>query len=102
MNNQKVREIVKGYKRHFKSIHNEEIYKWRAVKCFQDNWSINAPDFLTMLDNSFALAKNLLDSKDCFPKEMLHHYTTKEPETVRQLFIDLYKEDEDLIDRIGT
>lgn len=102
MNNQKVREIVKGYKRHFKSIHNEEIYKWRAVKCFQDNWNINAPDFLTMLDKSFALAKNLLDSGLYYPKRMLHNYTAKEPENVRQLFLDLYKEDEDLIDRIET
>lgn len=100
MNNQKVREIIKGYKRHFKSIHNEEIYKWRAVKCFQDNWDINAPDFLTMLDKSFAIAKNLLDSGKYFPKRMLHEYTVREPETVRQLFIDFYKEEEDLIDRI--
>lgn len=102
MNNQKVREILKGYKRHFESIHNEEIYKWRAVKCFQDNWDINAPDFLTMLDNSFSVAKNLLDSGQYFPKRMLHEYTAKEPETVRQLFIDLYKEDEDLIERIES
>lgn len=102
MNNQKVREIIKGYKRHFKSIHNEEIYKWRAVKCFQDNWNIHAPDFLTVLDNSFALAKNLLDSGLYYPKRMLHNYTAKEPETVRQLFINLYKEDEDLINRIES
>lgn len=100
MNNQKVREILKGYKRHFNSIHKEEIYKWRAVKCFQDNWDINAPDFVTMLDKSFALAKNLLDSGLYYPKRMLHNYTAREPENVRQLFIDLYKEDENLIDRI--
>jgi|LakMenEpi03Aug12_release.lakeMendotaPanAssembly.Ray.scaffolds.fasta_scaffold18475_7 hypothetical protein len=100
MNNQKVREIVKGYKRHFNSIHNEEIYEWPAVKCFQDNWDIQAPDFLAMLDSSFAIAKNLLDSGQYFPKRMLHEYTAREPETVRQLFINIYKEEEDLIDRI--
>jgi hypothetical protein len=102
MNNQKVREILKGYKRHFKSIHKEEIYKWRAVKCFQDNWDIQAPNFITMLDKSFALAKNLLDSGLYYPKRMLHHNTAKEPEAIRQLFIDLYKEDDNLIDRITT
>lgn len=102
MNNQKVRAIIKGYKLHFKSIHNLEIYKWRAVKCFQDNWNINAPDFLTMLDSSLDLAKNLLDSDRYFPKRMLHGYVAKEPETVRHLFRDLYKEDENLIDRIET
>ena len=102
MNNQKVREIIKGYKRHFKNIHNEEIYKWRAVKCFQDNWDIQATDFPTILDKSFALAKNLLDSGLYYPKRMLHHYTVKEPENVRQLFIDLYHEEDNLIDRIET
>ncbi len=100
MNNQKIREIIKGYKRHFNGIHGEEIYKWRAVKCFQDNWNINAPNFVQMLDASFALAKNLLDSGLYYPKRMLHHYTLREPENVRQLFNGLYNEEENLIDRI--
>lgn len=100
MNNQKVREILKGYKRNFNRIHKEEIYKWRAVKCFQDNWDIKAPDFLTMLDKSFASTKNLLDSGSYYPKRMIHICTEREPENVRQLFIDLYKEEENLIDRI--
>lgn len=100
MNNHKVREIIKLYKLHFSTIHNEEIYKWRAVKCFQDNWNIDAPDFLTMLDKSFASTKNLLDSGKYFPKRMLHEYVTREPETVRQLFKELYNENTDLIERI--
>lgn len=100
MNNQKVREIIKGYKRHFKSIHKEEIYKWHAVKCFQDNWDINASDFVHMLEKSFALTKNLLDSGVYYPKKMLINYAKREPKKVRNLFIDLYKEEENLIERI--
>ena len=35
-----------SYKRDFinKQWPNEK-YKWEAVKCFQDNWDINAKDF---------------------------------------------------------
>jgi hypothetical protein len=102
MNNQKIKEIIKGYKQHFKSIHNEEIYKWRAVKRFQENWDIQALDFLIMLDKSFALAKNLLDSGLYYPKRMLHFFAEKETEKVRRLFNILYNEDENLIDRMKT
>lgn len=100
MNSKQVREIIKGYKRHFKSIHNEEIYKWRAVKCFQDNWNIHEPDFVSMLDKSFQLSKNLLDSGLYYPKQMLHEYTKKDSERVRHLFIELYNENNNLIERI--
>lgn len=100
MNIQKVREIIKQYKRHFKYIHQEEIYKWRAVKCFQDNWNITSGNFLQMLEASFALTKNLLDSGLYYPKRMLLKNAEANPEFVRQLFITLYDEEQDLITRI--
>lgn len=100
MDNKKVRKIVKEYKRHFNKIHKEEIYKWQAVKCFQDNWEIKTFDFLKMLEKSLAKANNLLDSGRYFPKRMLLLYTKKEPEVIKQLFINLYNEDEDIIERI--
>lgn len=101
MNNLKVKEILSKYKQHFQSIHNEEIYKWRALKCFQDHWDINAEDFTSILDRSFSKAKNLLDSGKYFPKKMLHHNAALEPVKVRDLFLDLYNEDNDLIERMS-
>jgi hypothetical protein len=53
-----------------------------------------------MLDKSFALAGNLLDSGHYYPKRMLLQYAQKEPENTRRLFIELYSEDKNLIDRI--
>jgi len=100
MNNQKLLTLLEGYKQHFNSIHSEEIYKWRAVKCFQDNWNIGAPDFHTMLARSLAQGRNLLDSGQYFPKRMMLQYAEVEAETVRSLFIDLYNEEEDMIARI--
>ncbi|PWJ53887.1 uncharacterized protein DUF3883 [Dyadobacter jejuensis] len=100
MNTQKVRDIIKQYKLHFKAINKEEIYKWRAVKCFQENWDIDADDFATMLDSSLHLAKNLLDAGNYFPKRMLLKNAEANPKFIRQLFVDLYKEENDLIERI--
>ncbi len=100
MNIQKLRDIIKQYKRHFKYIHQEEIYKWRAVKCFQDNWNIAADNFPEMLEASFALTKNLLDSGLYYPKRMLLKNAEANPQFVRQLFMTLYDEEQDLITRI--
>lgn len=100
MNIQKLRDIIKQYKRHFKYIHQEEIYKWRAVKCFQDNWNITADNFPEMLEASFALTKNLLDSGLYYPKRMLLKNAEANPEYVRQLLMTLYDEEQDLITRI--
>lgn len=102
MNIQKLRDIIKQYKRHFKYIHQEEIYKWRAVKCFQDNWNIAADNFPEMLEASFALTKNLLDSGLYYPKRMLLKNAEANPEFVRQLFMILYDEEQDLITRITS
>ena len=42
----RLQNAVKAYKSDFKGNHwQEEKYKWVAVKCFQDNWDVDAPDF---------------------------------------------------------
>lgn len=102
MNTQKVRDIIKQYKRHFEYIHQEEIYKWRAVKCFQNNWNIAADNFPQMLETSLALTKNLLDSGLYYPKRMLIKNAEANPEFVRQLFVSLYDEEQDLITRVSS
>lgn len=100
MNIQKVRQLVTLYKKHFHSIHNEEIYKWQAVKYFQDNWAIEASDFFEMLSRSFAGAKNLLDSGLYYPKKMLLNNVRLNPEYFRELFRTLYDESKDLTQRV--
>ena len=67
MNTQKAKEIIRQYKQHFDAINQEEIYKWQAVKHFQDNWDIEAPDFADMLDRSLKQTKNLLNSMNYYP-----------------------------------
>ena len=54
MNTEKLNELVGAYKAHFNENIPNEIYKWQAVKCFQDNWDIEAEDFATMLSLSLS------------------------------------------------
>ncbi|MDT5063522.1 MAG: hypothetical protein QOH63_3981 [Acidobacteriota bacterium] len=100
MNLQKVKEIIEFYKKHFHAICKEEIYKWRAVKRFQDNWNIGADDFVAMLEDSLNLSRNLLDSGNYYPKRMLLLNAGQKPEIVRKLFNELYNEEKDWIERI--
>ena len=48
INHAKLQEVIAGYKQYFPTHIADEIYKWKAVKHFQDHWDIEAPDFLAM------------------------------------------------------
>jgi len=100
MNKRIVKTYIEEYKNKFDFVHNQEIYKWQAVKQFQDNWDINSPNFNLMLDKSLKLVANLLDSGQYFPKRMLLKNAEKEPEKIKTLFEFLYDEEFDLFERI--
>jgi len=100
MNRQIVKAYIEEYKNQFDFVNQQEIYKWKAVKQFQDNWDINATDFYSMLDNSLKLVSNLLDSGQYFPKRMLLKNTEATPEKIRALFIYLFDEESDIFKRI--
>ncbi len=100
MNIKKLRGVIERYKLHFKDIHREEIYKWRAVQCFQDEWDIDAADFAAMLDRSLSAAKNLLGSSNYYPKRMILKVAEEDPEGVRALFRQLHDEDMDIRGRV--
>lgn len=100
MNRQILRHYIDEYKLNFDRVNQEEIYKWKAVKCYQDNWDIDAENFYEMLLASLSRTKNLLDSGQYFPLRMLVQYAEQRPNEVRQLFRNLYNEDEDLFERI--
>lgn len=100
MNRQILRQYIDEYKLDFERVNQQEIYKWKAVKCFQDNWNIEAANFLEMLSQSIRLTQNLLKSGQYFPLRMLEHYATQRPEELRQLFRNLYDEENDIYQRI--
>ena len=80
----------------------EEKYKWEAVKWFQDNWDVNAPDFAEMLNRSLDKTYNLLASANNFPKGMIVGFAKSAPEEVRAMFLSLYDESKDVYERINA
>lgn len=100
MNRQILKQYIDLYKLNFDAVNQQEIYKWKAVKCFRDNWNIDAEDFYGMFLASIKLTQNLLKSGQYFPLRMLMHYSSHRPNEVRNLFKNLFNEDEDIYERI--
>lgn len=100
MNVPYVRKLIEAYKSQFSRIHKEEIYKWTAIKWFKDHWDINAADFHSMLEMALSKTFNLLDSQTYYPKRMIENYSKASPELVRDMFAELYDEEQDLIARM--
>lgn len=69
-----------------------ETYKWKAAKCFQDNWDLNAADFPNMLTKALDKAENLLSSAMCYPRGMILEIAEVTPEETRASFRRLFDE----------
>ena len=96
-----MQDALVQYKRDFLDFQwKNEQYKWEAIPCFQKNWDINAADFAGMLTRSLAKTRNLLGSMNNFPRRMLKEFADAEPEMVRAMFIALFDESRDVVERI--
>ena len=98
---QSLDEVLTQYRENFPSHWEEEKYKWKAIKCFQDNWDINAQDFPAMLSKSLSKTENLLAYSYNFPRDMIESFAEQDSEEVRSMFIQLFDEKVDLIERIN-
>lgn len=79
--------------------HNES-YKWIAVEHFQKNWNIDAPDFISMFKEAVSKTENLINNSRIHPGAGVLKLAEHDMEAVRELFRELYKEDNgDLIKR---
>ena len=102
-NQYRLKEVLAEYKQNFVSKQwGEEKYKWEAVKWFQDNWDVKAPDFAEMLSRSLDRTFNLLASVNNFPKGMIVGFAKAAPEDVRAMFIDLFDESKDVFERMNA
>lgn len=102
INYEKLQAVLIDYKKDFVSQQwDNEKYKWEAVKHFQDNWDINAPDFLAMFLQATDKTFNLLASRNYYPRAMIKALAEAEAETVRAMFINLFDETKDFAERAG-
>ena len=97
----RLKEILAAYKEDLVSKWwLAEKYKWEAVKCFRQNWDVNAPDFADMLTRALAKTGNLLASMNNFPAKMIMGFAGVAPEEVRAMYITLFDESRDAVMRI--
>jgi hypothetical protein len=82
-------------------IHSE-AYKWECLKTFQDNWDIDAENFLEMYYSSFYHEKVVKLWKDHFylPKEIMMEFIKIDAKRCQNMFKDLYNESVDVEKRI--
>jgi len=102
MNTNLIRKLLDAYKADFARIDKDERYKWLAVKCFQDNWDPDAPDFAEMLKKATAKSANLLASQNDFARGMILEFAQKIPTETRQWFRDLFDETRSLEERVDS
>lgn len=103
LNRECLKDALQSYKRDFLAFQwKEEMFKWEAVKWFKDNWDINAADFPEMLDRALGKTYNLLASTNNFPRRMIVKIARTEPEDVRAMFLSLFDESRDVLDRINA
>jgi len=97
-----IKQEIEQYKKFITSNDYDEVYKWQALKNFQDNWNIEAEDFLNMFDRSFnsKRSNNLWANSYWFPKTVMLQFIDYNKEDVRQMFRDLFNEDEMIDKRI--
>lgn len=100
MNSEIVKEYITEYKREFSRINRAELYKWKAIKHFQEHFDLEAIELASNIEISMDEAKNLLASGKYWPKRMLRKNAELAPERVRELLRLLFDEDFDLKDRI--
>lgn len=100
INVEKLTAILAKYKAHFPVIWKDERYKWEAVKHFQDNWNIHAENFGEMFEQATAKTVNLLASGYNYPRAMIINFAKADDEGVRDMFLNLADEAQDVSLRI--
>lgn len=89
MNKENLKIVLDNYTEKIDYIYdseNDELYKWRALKVFKDNWNVNAKDFYDMMKKATKEMYNLVDNRIVQPLSGLIKMAEFEPETVRAMF----------------
>lgn len=95
-------QLLAKYKIDLPKFWEDEMYKWEAVKHFQDNWNIDAADFGEMFVEATRKHYNLLGSGMYYPQAMIQEFAALDVERTRSMFRNLYDESLDLKMRIQS
>lgn len=96
-----LRKIIQAYKENFEAVNQLELFKWQAVKHFQESWNL-LQEFNIMLEEALSRTYNLQDSGQYFPKRMITKCANDNPEYIKDQFINLFNQELDLKERIES
>lgn len=100
LNNSKLKDALKKYKMVFKGRWSDERFKWEAIENFKKKWDIHSENFGQMFYEATENMYGLLASVNNFPRKMIYEYSLQDQETVRAMFINLFDESQDVVERI--
>lgn len=100
INLEKLAPILKAYQADFQNNWKDEVYKWKAVKWFQDNWDINAENFGDMFNYATEKHYNLLSIAHSFPRGMIIDFAKADDSATREMFRALFNDSVKIVDRI--
>lgn len=99
-NQDSVTELISRYKEiKRQNGHDDEFYKYEAIKHFQENWNLNADDFSSMLKNALNKQINLMYN---LSYATILNLAEKYPKEIKELFSFLFDENIELTERIKT
>lgn len=93
-------QLLERYKKELPEFWDDEKYKWKAVKHFQDNWDIDAADFGAMFTEATKEHHNLLSSGNYYARKMIQEFAAADMERTRSMFHKLFDESLDLTERV--
>lgn len=91
MNTANLNTLIQRYEDNFEWINNaehDEIFKWRAVRCFQDVWFSEEVEDMTFAEKFKAATKEcsvLLDNGQVSPTNGIVKMAEQEPDEVERL-----------------
>lgn len=77
-----------------------EKFKWEAIRHFQNNWDIKAPDFGAMFMEATKKTGLLLTARSYYPRKAISDFSKVDPDATRQLFAHLFDESRELTERL--
>jgi hypothetical protein len=95
MNTENLHELITRYEEYIDTIYNEEhdeLFKWKAMKVWRDEWFKPDNAFASFADRFTAAKKEFslfIDNSRMHPSSGVIKLWEKEPETVERLFRDV-------------
>lgn len=91
---------IQAYIHNWDYINTLEVYKWIAIKHFQETFFENDKSFPERLSQSLSKTGNLLVAPRYYPSGMLNEFCREKPSHVESMINDLFDESYPLRDRI--